>query len=161
MERAEIYGRYRQAAHRAKGTPTTLRRARQVRRTRRATHRLLAHVRQVPRLCRAEPPRQAARREPPRLVSWWHARRLNARARQADVRRRHAEPAIDSRAYHCAARAEPSRQDRRHAADSTPAHAEPAKGTPSTAADNVTRLAYATSVITPHDRVELSGKHSG
>jgi hypothetical protein len=58
-------------------------RAHQVRRTRRATHRLLAHVRQVHRLCRAEPPRPAARREPPRLVSWWHARRLNARARQA------------------------------------------------------------------------------
>jgi hypothetical protein len=63
-------------------------RALQVRRTRRATHRLLAHVRQVHRLCRAEPPRPAARREPPRLVSWWHARRLNARARQAAVRRR-------------------------------------------------------------------------
>jgi hypothetical protein len=58
-------------------------RAHQVRRTRRAIHRLLAHVRQVLCPCRAEPPRPAARSEPPRLVSWWHARRLNARARQA------------------------------------------------------------------------------
>ena len=43
----------------------------------------------------------------------------------------------------------------------SPRRVEPAKGTPSTAANNVTRIAYATSVITPYARVELSGKHSG
>ena len=83
MERVEIYGRYRQAARRARQVPAAHAesspprarqrlhaRARQVRRLRRAAHRLLARARQGRRRCRAETGLSAARQ------------RLHARARQ-------------------------------------------------------------------------------
>ena len=101
-------------------------RAHQVRRIRRATHRLLAHVRQVHRLCRAEPPRRrhaASRQE--WSLGGTHADSTPAHAKQL-CPAANAEPAIDPWHAHakCAACAGPSRQDRRHAADSMPAHAK-------------------------------------
>ena len=90
MERVEIYGHYRQADRQA------VRRARQV--PARARQRLRPRTPSAPHTpshpstpgtrTPSTPPvpsraaKTAARREPPRLVSWWHARRLNARARQ-------------------------------------------------------------------------------
>jgi hypothetical protein len=101
-------------------------RAHQVRRTRRATHRPLAHVRQVHRPCRAEPPRRrhaASRQE--WSLGGTHADSTPAHAKQL-CPAANAEPAIDPWHAHakCAACAGPSRQDRRHAADSMPAHAK-------------------------------------
>ena len=122
MERAEIYGPYRQADRQA------VRRARQV--PARARQRLRPRTPSAPHTLShpstpgtrtpSTPPvpsraaKTAARREPPRMVSWWHARRLHARARQAAMPRRQRRashrPLARARQVRCRCRAEPPRQ---------------------------------------------------
>jgi hypothetical protein len=89
-----------------------------------ASHRLRARARQeinsikCDRIAFAPVPsraaKTAARREPPRMVSWWHARRLHARARQAAMPRRQRRashrPLARARQVRCRCRAEPPRQ---------------------------------------------------
>jgi hypothetical protein len=89
-----------------------------------ASHRLRARARQeinsikCDRIAFAPVPsraaKSAARREPPRMVSWWHARRLHARARQAAMPRRQRRashrPLARARQVRCRCRAEPPRQ---------------------------------------------------
>ena len=144
MERVEIYGHYRQADRRARQVPAAPPSSR-ARRLGHANDSTPAHTKCA---AHAEPPidswhmyaKYTACAEPSRQdrrhaasrqdwsLGGTHADSTPAHAKQP-CPAANAEPAIDSWHAHakCAACAEPSRQDRRHAADSTPAIGKPSQ----------------------------------